>query len=239
MHQVTRITGAFPPRNLAVIRLAALVFIIGCSNALNYEVAKLTGEQRTLLQQILTADQVKKLDDWIDRNSKYGKGLPARVTVGQALQNQAEWLATQTAEKAKADELRMQLQARHAARQDEIAKLLSITLVSKSNRIREDDRQFVAFELAYANKTAKDIQGVTGVLKLNNVYGDPVIDISWSFDGELPAKHIAVERSAGIYISRSVEPQMALWNTDFEKLKSAFEVRKINFKDGTSVSDPL
>jgi hypothetical protein len=226
-----------PSRDLSIILLAMFVFVVGCSNPLNYEVAKLTDNQRRLMQQILTADQSKKIDDWIDRNATASKGVPSGVTVEQALDDQTAWLAKQAQKAANAAELRRQMQAKHAARQDELARMLSVTLVSKKNKVREDGQRFVAFEIAYANKTDRDIREVKSSLKLSNIYGDAIIDLNWSYDGTISVNQTVVDRDAGVDINTSSDAQVELWDTDFEKLKSTFQIKTIIFKDRTSVDD--
>jgi hypothetical protein len=231
--------GALRPfRHISIILIAMFVFLVGCSNARNYEVATLTDKQRTKVQQILTAEQLKNLDDWINRNTMAGKGLPPRVTIEQALKEQDAWLAKQKIDEAKAEELRRSVQAERAAKQEEFARMLSVMLLSKKNKVQEDERRYVTLEIAYENKADKDIQGVKGVLKLTDIYGDPIIDINCSYYGGISAKQTAVEHDAGVSINRSMEPQVKLWNTDFEKLKSTFEVSTITFKDGTSINGP-
>jgi len=233
-----KVIGKLAPfKILEMISLTLLVLVVGCSNPLNYDVSKLTHDQQAVLHAILTADQAKNLDDWIRRHTVPGKAPPAGVTVEQALKDQADWLAKQQAQKAQAADLQKQKLAEYAAKQQEFARLVSVMLVSKTNKVLRDDRKFVAFELEYANKTDKDIQALKGVMKLANVYGEPVIDIDWSYNRGISSKQTVVEHHAGIFISKSVEPQVEFWNTDFERLKFTFEVKTITFKDGTSVSD--
>jgi hypothetical protein len=46
-----------------------------------------------------------------------------------------------------------------------------------------------------------------------------------------------VEHNAGIVIDTSMDPQVQLWGTDYDKLKFTFEIKTITFKDGTSVGE--
>jgi hypothetical protein len=223
---------------MSLIFFAVFAFLVGCSDPQNYEVAKLTSQQRTRIHQVLTADQSKKLDDWINRRTITSKSVPPGVTVEQALREQDDWLAKKNIEEAKADELRRKAQVERAAKGEKLSQMLSVTLVSKRNKVQVDERKFVALEIAYRNKTDKDIQGVKGVLKLTDIYGDAIIDIPWSYDGGISAQQAAVEHDTGAFIDKSIEPQVKLWNTDFEKIIPTFEVNAIIFKDGTSMNDP-
>lgn len=222
--------------NKTTLLLGLLLMAAGCSNALNYKVSSLTREQKAVLHAVLTADQSAELDEWIDRHTVPGKPLPAGITVDQALKDQAKLLADQQADKARLAALATQKDAQHAAKQQELAKLISVMLVSKANEVLRDDQKFVALELQYANKTDKEIRGVQGVMKIENTYGEPVIDINWTFNRGIASKQTVVEHKAGIAVSQSSDSQIELWNTDFDKLKFTFEVKSITFKDGTSVS---
>jgi hypothetical protein len=225
-------------RLLAINLFAMFVFLTGCSDPKNYEVAKLTNQRRAVMHQILTADQLKKLDDWINRNAITRKGVPPGVTVKQALLDQDDWLGKQKIKETSAHELRENLQAERSARQEMFAKVLSVSLVSKKNKVQEDDRKFVSLEIAYANKADKDIRAVNGVLKLTDIYGNTVIDIDRSIDRGIPARQTVVDHDAGVFINPLMEPQVNLWNTDFDKLKFTFEVSDITFKDGKSINGP-
>ncbi len=227
-----------PWRHVSVILFPVLIFVVGCSNALSYGVANLTDEQRIILRQELTTDQLQKLDDWITRNTSGGQRIPAAVTVRQALRDQAEWLSKQKIVEAKAAEVRKQAEAERAVRLKEFSAMLPVALVSKKNKVQVDEGRFVALEIAYENKTDKDIQRVDGVLRFTDIYGNTVIDIGRSFDHGIPARQTVVDHDAGVFINPLMEPQVNLWNTDFDKLKLTFEAKTILFKDGTKASAP-
>jgi hypothetical protein len=42
----------------------------------------------------------------------------------------------------------------------------------------------------------------------------------------------------GLEINQFMDQHMKLWTTDFDKIKSTFEVQTIIFKDGTRVDAP-
>jgi hypothetical protein len=236
---------------------AVLTFIVGCSNALNYEVAGLTDEQRIGVQRALTADQLKELDDWIIRRStinngrspsanatlsaddrdrrlaEAGKNIPRGVSVRQALIDQDAWLAKQKIDEARAAEQMARKLAERAARQARFSRMLSVALVSKINEVHKDEKNYVVLELSYENKTDKDIRDVEGVLKFSDMYGQSVADISRSYQGRIPAKGTVVEHDVEVVVNKSVEPLETLWETDFDRLKLAFEANVIIFSDGT------
>jgi hypothetical protein len=220
-----------------VICIALMLLLAGCSNPLNYRVSSLTKDQSADLHAVLTADQSAELDAWIERHRAGGVALPADVTVDKALKDQEDWLAKQRAEKIKAAKMQERRMEAFAAKQQQLASLVSIALLSKTNKVLPDDRKFVAMDLQYANKTDKDIQAVKGKVNLVNVYGEPVITFDWAYDRPITSKHTVVEHNAGIVINTAVDPQVQLWDTDFDKLKFTFEIKTITFKDGTSVGE--
>ena len=220
-----------------ILCIALMLLLAGCSNPLNYRVSKLTKDQSADLHAVLTADQSAELDAWVERHTAGGAALPADVTVDKALKDQEDWLAKQQAEKTKAAKMQERRMEAFAARQQQLASLVSIALLSKTNKVLPDDRKFVAMDLQYANKTDKDIQAVKGKVNLVNVYGEPVITFDWAYDRPITSKHTVVEHNAGIVINTSVDPEVELWDTDFDKLKFTFEIKTITFKDGTSVGE--
>lgn len=222
----------------SALLLAGSILLSGCSDPKSYEVTKLTDEQRKEIGQKLTADEGQKLTAWMMRNVMTGKEPPIGTTVAMALKQQDEWVANQRKEEAKAEELRKRVEAERKAKQEEFAKLLSVALVSKKNRTGDYGEHWVGLEMAYENKSDKDIQGVKGVLKLTDIFGDKILDIRWSYDAGVPAKQSTVERKSGVDINRYMDSHMKLWNTDLDKLKSTFEVSTIIFKDGTKLDAP-
>lgn len=224
--------------SVAILFLASWVIFVGCSDPKSYEVSKLTDEQRKELGQKLTAEEGQKLAEWMMRNAMSDKEPPIGTTIAMALKQQDEWVAKQKEEEAKAEELRKRVEAERKIKIEEFSKLLSVALVSKKNRVGEFGQRWVGLELAYENKSDKGIQGIKGVLKLMDIFGDKILNVSWSYDGGVPAKQNIVERKKGVDINQFDDSDMRLWNTDFDKLKSAFEVSTIIFKDGSRIESP-
>jgi hypothetical protein len=197
--------------------------------------AKLTAEQRARVQHTFSVDELKALEDWTSRNTEGGKQLPPGVTVEQALKEQYDWQAKRKNDEASAAERDKRIDAEHTAKQQEFAKMLSITLVSKTDEVLKEDRKIVVLDILYDNKTDKDIQAVTGVIKFADVYGNHLIDLNWSHDGGIPAKHTSFEHDFSVAVNKTMETQMNLWDTGFENLKPTFDIELMTFKDGTSV----
>ena len=197
-------------KGIASILLMGSILLSGCTDPKSYEATKLTEEQRKELGQKLTADEGQKLAGWMMRNVMAGKEPPVGTTVAQALKEQDEWVAKQKEEEAKMEELRKKVEAEHKAKQEAFAKLLSVALISKKNSIGEYSQRWVGLGLAYENMGDKDIQGVKGILKLTDIFGDTILNVNWSYDGGITAKQSTVERDSGIDINQFKDSNMKL-----------------------------
>jgi hypothetical protein len=212
--------------------------LLGCSDPHKFEIAKLTEEQKQEMGKKLTADEGQKLTGYLMRTSFASKELPAGVTVGQAIKEQELWLEKEKVEAAKAEELKKKVEAERKAKQEAFAKMLSVALVAKRNNLGEYDQRMVLLDLAYENKSDRDIAGVKGVLHLNDMFGDKIMNIRWSFDEGVGAKQTAVERGNGVKINQFIDDHMKLWSADPAKIKANYEVQTIVFKDGTRLDAP-
>lgn len=221
----------------AIAILVACV-LSACSDPRSYDATKLTDQQKKELGQKLNADEGQKLAGWMVRHAFKKEPAPLGVTVAQAIKEQDEWLAKQKEEELRAAELRKKIQAERRAKQEEFARMLSVVLVGKKNSVGEYNQRFISLELAYENKTDKDIKGVKGLLKITDIFGDKIINLNWPYDRGVAAKQTAVERGVGLKVNQFMDDHMKLWNSDIDKLKATFEVQTIIFADGTKVDSP-
>ena len=225
-------------RILYAILASTLVFMTGCSDPKNYDVKKLTEEQRKELGKKLTADEGQRLTAWMLRNAIGGKDVPDGTTIAQAIKEQDAWNVKVKDDEAKAEELKKRVESERKAKQYEFAKLLSVAVTAKRNSTGEYDQRLVLLDVAFENKGTKDIAGVKSLLRITDMFGDKVIDLKWSFDDGVDAGKTFVEKGSGLKINKFMDDHMKLWNSDLEKLKFSFEVQKIIFKDGTFVETP-
>jgi hypothetical protein len=224
-----------------LILVSAAFLLIGCQNVRDVELSKLTDDQKTSLDKKLNGEESRLLLGYMMRQGVSqafgGKGVPEGITVRQAISEQREFLAKEKQEEAKAEELKKKVEAERKAKQEEFAQLLSEAFVSKKNVEGEYGQKYASLEMALENKTDKDIQGVKGILKITDIFGDPIQNISFSYDKGIAAKKTAIYKG-GIEINRFMDKDMKLFNTDFDKLKSSFEIATIIYKDGTKVEAP-
>ena len=165
-------------------------------------------------------------------------GIPDGMTIGKAIDEQRKFKTDQQLAEAQAEQLKRKVEAERAAKQAEFAKLVTVSVLSKRNSEGEYGRKFVYFDTAYENHSTKDILGIKGVMKITDIFGDKVLNIGWSYDKDLAASATASEKGLGVDINQFKDDDMKLWNTDTTKLKFAFEISKIVFKDGSVAEVP-
>lgn len=231
---MTHVSG----KRAALSVVIGLLVLTGCSDPKNYQVKKLTEEQKKEIGQKLSADEGQKLAAWMMRNAIGGKETPDGVTIAQALKDQDAWIVKRKDEDAKIEELRKRVAAERQAKQEEFVKLLSVAVVGMRHSTGKYDQRMVLLDVAFENRSEKDIAGVKGVLKIADMFGDKVMNIGWAFDQGVNAGKTTVERGSGVKINQFIDSDMALWNSESGKLKYSFDVEKVIFKDGTSVEAP-
>jgi hypothetical protein len=221
---------------------ALSIVVVGCSDPRDLQLAKMNKEQSADLEKKLNGEEMRLLLGYQMRlglgQAFGGKGLPDGITVRQAINDQRAWLEKRKVEEAQAAELKKKIDAERQAKQEEFKKILSVVLVGKTNAEQDYGRKFIALEVAYENKTDKDILGVKGLLKINDMFGDKIQNVRWSYDQGIPARQTKIERGSGIDVNKFRDEDMKLWNTDITRLKALFEVRTIIFSDGTRADAP-
>ncbi|MDO9178628.1 MAG: hypothetical protein Q7U16_10020 [Agitococcus sp.] len=186
----------------------------------------------------MTSEEGQKLASWMLRSTLTDKASAEGVTVAQALKQQDAWVIKQQEEAVVAAELKKKVEASRKQKQEEFSKLLTVALVNKKSSLGEYGKRWVGLEMAYDNKSDRDIQGVKGILKITDIFGDKVMNIRWSFDSGVMAKQSTTEKNVGVDINQFMDDHMKLYTTDFDKLKSTFEVSTIIFKDGSKMDAP-
>lgn len=226
---------------LILMMMLGCVFLTGCRDVRDSQLSKITDEESKSLDKKLTGEEMRLLMGYTMRQGMGkafgGKGVPDGITVRQAIDDQRKFLENEKQEEAKAEELRKKVEAEEKAKQEEFARILSAVMVSKKNVDGEYGQRFVTVEMAFQNKTDKDIQGVKGVLKVADIFGDKINNISFSYDRGVPAGKTATYKGQ-IDINQFLQNDMKLWNTDFDKLKTAFDISTIIYTDGTKIEMP-
>jgi hypothetical protein len=224
-----------------LVMTMVVCLLISCRDVRDTELSKLNEEQSKALDKKLNGEETRLLMGYMMRQGMSqafgGKGAPDGITARQAIQEQREFLEKEKQEEAKAEELKKKVEAERKAKHEEFARLLSSAVVRKQNVDSEYGQKYVAMEMAFENKSDRDIEGVKGVLKIADIFGDPINNIRFSYDGGVPAGRTATYKGQ-IDINRFIDKDMKLWNTDFEKLKMTFDISAVIYKDGTKIEAP-
>jgi hypothetical protein len=224
--------------HLAVLT-SILAMLAACSDPHNYPVTKLTEQQKKEIGVKLTADEGQKLTAWMFRQAVSKQDVSPETTVAQAIKQQDEWVAKTAVEEAKAAELKKRIEEERQAKQAEFAKIVTVAMISKKNVEQSYGRKFIALDVAFENRSQKDIRGILGTLVITDIFDQKIKAIGWVFDSGVPANGRYVETGSGIDVNQFIDSDMKLWNTDEDKLKTHFDVKKILFKDGTSEDAPV
>jgi hypothetical protein len=226
--------------NSLVVGMIALA-LIGCANVRDIPLSKLTPEQSAALDTKLNGEEMRLLLGYKMRTAMSaafgGAGAPDSTTVRQAIEDQRKWTENENREQIKADALKQKVEVERKAKQQEFSQLLSAALVNKKNVEGEYGQHFVALEVAFENKSDREIQGVKGVLRLNDIFGDSISNIRLSYDDGIGAKKV-VTYKGNVDINQFMDNDKKLWNTDFDKLKAEFDTVTVIFKDGTKIQAP-
>jgi hypothetical protein len=222
-----------------VVFVVTTFLLMGCRDVRDTELSKLTDKQRASLDKKLNGQEERLLIGYMMRQGMSptfgGMGAPDGITVRQAINEQRNFL--QKEEQAKAEEAKQWIDAGGKSKQWEFAQLLSVSLVDKWTHDEDFGEKYVAMEMAFENKTDKDIEGVKGTVKITNILGNPIKNISFSFDRGIAAKS-TVKYIHYIHINQLSDNDLKLWNTDFDKLKTSFEMATIIYRDGSKVEVP-
>jgi hypothetical protein len=221
--------------------LIGLFVSSGCRDVRNLQVSKLTDDQKQSLEKKLTAEESGLLMGYMLRQTMSsafgGSGIPQDITIRQAIEAQRAFAAKEKEDEIKADTLKAKIEAERKAKQEEFAKVLSEAVVAKKNTEGQFGQKYVTFEMAFENKTDKDIQGVKGVVKVSDIFGDKIKNIGFSYDGGVKAGKTAVYKGS-VDVNRFDDKDLKLYNTDLEKLKTSFETSVVIYKDGSKLDMP-
>jgi hypothetical protein len=228
-------------KSKSLILVVTALLLMGCRDVRDAELSKLTEDQKTSLDKKLNGEETRLLMGYMMRQGMSqafgGKGAPDGITVKQAIKEQRDFLEKEKQEEAKAEELKKKVEAERKAKQEEFSQLLSGVVVSKKSVEGEFGQKYVTMEMAFENKTDKDIQGVKGTLKITDIFGDLIKNTSFSYDRGIAAKKTAIYKGS-LDINRFDDKDLKLYTSDFDKLKTSFEIATIIYKDGTKVEEP-
>ncbi len=146
-------------------------------------------------------------------------------------------------EKERETEEQRQLEEKRAkeeAEKQELANAVTLNVYNK-NVIYKDTSawrfsDFVELKMNCKNNTDKDIIAVKGVIKISDLFDNPILDITLLYDkGTIPAKGEVDINDIGLEVNQFMDSHIKIRDTEFSKLKFTFETNSVAFSDGTTI----
>ena len=128
------------------------------------------------------------------------------------------------------------------AEKEELANAVTLKVYNK-NVIPKDTSawrfsDFVELKMNCKNNTDKDIVAVKGDIKITDLFGNAILDISLLYDTEtIPAKGEIDIKDIGLEVNQFMDEHIKLRDTEFSKLKFSFETISVAFEDGTILGE--
>lgn len=221
---------------IILIIIAIVVLGIGIKFVLDNRVKDKTYAGAETTQEVtnsnLTDEEKQLYKKAIARgNSSLLEGKTVEVIISEERERQAQ-------EQKELEEKR----AKEEAEKEEIANAVTLNVYNK-NLIPEDIsagryQDFVELKMNCKNNTDKDIVAVKGNIKVTDLFGNAILNISLLYDkGTIPAKKEVDIKDVGIEINQFIDEHIKLRDTEFSKLKFSFETTSVAFADGTILGD--
>lgn len=132
--------------------------------------------------------------------------------------------------------------AKEEAEKEELANAVTLNVYNK-NLIPKDTsawrfNDFVELKMNCKNNTDKDIVAVKGNIKVTDLFGNAILEISLLYDTEtIPAKGEIDIEDIGLEVNQFMDEHIKLRDTEFSKLKFSFETTSVAFADGTILGE--
>ena len=166
--------------------------------------------------------------------------IPAGMTIGQAIEDQKKFEADQAKSETDAAILRAKVAAQRAAAEAALNRVALITLVSKTyvpkDIYRERFNDNLAMVLAIKNNSAKDIAGIKGTLRFEDMFGAEIKTVSLSFDGGVKAGQTVSTSDYSLELNQFEQSDTQVAQTDLAKMKVTFHPEMIVFADGSKMA---
>ena len=132
--------------------------------------------------------------------------------------------------------------AKEEAEKQELANAVTLNVYNK-NVIYKDTsawrfNDFVELKMNCKNNTDKNIVALKGIVKVSDLFGNAILDITLLYDkGTISAKSEVDIKDIGLEINQFMDAHIKIRDTEFEKLKFTFETTSIAFDDGTILGE--
>lgn len=112
---------------------------------------------------------------------------------------------------------------------------VTVEVLDKASKEGNYGMIYCTFSFQVTNNTDKDIQGVEGILSINDLFDKEIIQFQCDFTGQtIPAKQSIVKNDMSVDINQFISEHQKLYTTDFKDLIFEYKVSQIVFTDGTT-----
>lgn len=234
--------------NTVAICFAALVLLAACSKPTDTVIPTDMGMwEKELAPQAkkLTEEDREKLGRYMLRaklgEAFGGKPMPVGMTIGEALKEQTKFEAERAEKEAQEAALKEKLAKERNAAIDKLNKLVTVTLLEKSQVPRNfEARRFSDeqhFRIGFQNDSDKAIAGVSGELKFIDIFDKEVGAVSFRVTETIVPGQTVVWNGSRDY-NQFNDEHRAVWNLESGKYKTRFVPSMVVFADGTKLGMP-
>lgn len=221
-----------------ILIIIIIILVIGCIIGVKAMIessikdTEFTGTEtsRKVEQSKLTEEEKELYKSAVDRNDTT---LLNNKTIETIIEEEKE---RQSEEQRQLEEKR----AKEEAEKQELANAVTLNVYNK-NVIYKDTsawrfNDFVELKMNCKNNTDKDIIAVKGVIKISDLFDNPILDITLLYDkGTIPAKGEVDIKDIGLEVNQFMDSNIKVRDTEFSKLKFTFETDSVAFSDGTTI----
>lgn len=239
--------------------LLAMVFaasLAGCSNPKNEIVPTDVSKMESIKPAIekLSADEKQLLVAFIMRHSMSvaAKGLfgikpdpiPEGMTIGKAIEEQAEFIAKQKAKEAEEAALKAKLKAERDQAVATMRDAILVTVISKKSKIESGYSgmvmdEFLSVTFGYQNNSGKDIAGVKGTVDIEDLFGDHLVGFNISNDTTIKAGGTSTWTGGrSLKYGMSKDNDRKFLELPDDKYKVVWKPEMVVFSDGTKLTAP-
>jgi len=111
---------------------------------------------------------------------------------------------------------------------------VTVSVTDKNTSTGKYGQMYCTTVFEVTNNTEKDIQGVEGDLKINDLFGKEILTLGCDFTGKtIPSGEKVVFDDMTYDVNQFINIDMQYYNTDYKDLKFEYTVSQIVFTDGS------
>lgn len=194
-------------------------------SSIQRSIDKLSDEDKKLLLAYLLRKKVSEI---------FSGAKSEPVTVGQAIDNQKEFVSQKTRNDIESKKLQAELERKRQNISKQIASTVTVAFLDKEyKKINYSD--YINIKLGFKNSGIKDIVGIKGTAVFKDIFGDLVKKVNVSMDTPVPTNQ-TIEWSGSLDFNQFIDSDNELAFKDKNKINFEFEFDTIIFKDGSKIS---